>query len=94
MVRPPANPNLANLKIASLLFVTSQALVANRVFAYNRDGLTVKGRPWRDYLRDVSYRNEIPIFKEYLKKIGDIQGWTLSEAQGTFSNPLLDHIFF
>ncbi|KAI5776549.1 hypothetical protein EDC01DRAFT_720032 [Geopyxis carbonaria] len=58
------------------------------------DGMTVRGQPWREYLREVSYKDEIPRFKAVLAEIGAEQGWALEDLQRRFSNPLLDEIFF
>ena len=65
-----------------------------RFLIHNRDGMTVYGRPWREYLKTVAYKDAIPEFKAMVKKIGKKQGWTLSEAQARFSNELWDDLIF
>jgi hypothetical protein len=42
----------------------------------------------------VSYKDEIPQFMGVLEGIGYKQNFTLGDLQDTFSNPLLDEIFF
>lgn len=58
------------------------------------DGMTVDGMPWRQYLKEVSFRDEIPEFMNVLESIGESQGFTVQDMQDRFSNPLLDDIFF
>lgn len=58
------------------------------------DGMTVRGVPWKQHLKEVSYKEHIPWFMDTVEKIGEDQGWTLEDAQKMFSNPLLDEIFF
>ena len=55
---------------------------------------TVAGKPWLDYLREVSYKDEIKEFKDVLTKIGLKQGWTLSDLKNMFSNEMFDQIYF
>lgn len=50
--------------------------------------------PWRRYLKEVSYKDAIPLFRELLGRIGALQGWTLEEARSRFSNELWDEIIF
>jgi hypothetical protein len=52
------------------------------------------GQPWREYLKTVSYKDAIPRFMGVLDGIGSKQNFTLKDLQNTFSNPLLDEIFF
>jgi hypothetical protein len=58
------------------------------------DGMTVDGIPWKQYLKEVSYKDEIPQFLSVLEEIGEEQGFTLQDMQDRFSNPLLNDIFF
>ncbi|KAF8457336.1 hypothetical protein BDZ91DRAFT_838151 [Kalaharituber pfeilii] len=58
------------------------------------DGMIVEGRPWRDHLKYVSYKEQIPEFKKQLASIGAQQGWTLADVEARFSCPLLDFLFF
>jgi len=60
----------------------------------NRDGIKVRGTPWRQYLKETSYKDEIPAFKAVLARIGEAQGWTVQDLQDRFSAPLLDDILF
>ncbi|KAI1359365.1 putative oxidoreductase [Xylaria arbuscula] len=55
---------------------------------------TVDGKPWIQYLKETSYKDEIPKFKNILVQIGQKQGWTLGDIQKLFSNELLDTLFF
>lgn len=55
---------------------------------------TVHGRPWREWLKEVSYRTEIESFKRILGRIGERDGWTLGEARERFSNELFDGLIF
>ncbi|KAL7270658.1 hypothetical protein RUND412_006624 [Rhizina undulata] len=56
---------------------------------YNVNGLSFK-----DHVKQVSYAQEIPRFKNSLVDIGRKQNWTLDDLKARFSNPLLDDIFF
>ncbi|PWW76071.1 hypothetical protein C7212DRAFT_194991, partial [Tuber magnatum] len=58
------------------------------------DGMKVRGTPWKQYLRETSYKDEIPAFKDVLAQIGQAQGWTLQDLKERFSVPLLDDLFF
>ncbi|KAA8896395.1 hypothetical protein FN846DRAFT_900289 [Sphaerosporella brunnea] len=58
------------------------------------DGLTVRGQPWRQFLKEVSYKDEIPQFMSVLQGIGAKQNFTLADLKSRFSNPLLDEVFF
>ena len=60
----------------------------------HRDGLTVNGKPWKHHLKTVSYKDQIPVFKDRLAEVGVGQGWTVEDAQARFSNPMLDYIIF
>ena len=60
----------------------------------NRDGMKVRGTPWKQYLKETSYKDEILAFKAVLARIGEAQGWTVQDLQDRFSGPLLDDIFF
>ena len=50
--------------------------------------------PWKDYLRTVSYKDEIPQFLQAMEDIGSGQGWTVADAKERFSVGLLDDVFF
>lgn len=56
--------------------------------------MTINGTDWKQYLKDVSYRNEILQFLNVLGDIGADQGWELKDLQERFSNPFLDDMFF
>ncbi|KAG0134130.1 hypothetical protein HOY82DRAFT_638395 [Tuber indicum] len=58
------------------------------------DGMKVHGKPWKQYLKETSYKDEIPAFKAVLAQIGKAQGWTLQDLANRFSVPLLDYLFF
>ncbi|KAH8690619.1 hypothetical protein BGW36DRAFT_401032 [Talaromyces proteolyticus] len=54
----------------------------------------VDNKPWLQYLKETSYRTEIPEFRALLERIGQQQGWTLDEMRAMFSNQVLDELFF
>ncbi|KAI5792562.1 hypothetical protein DFH27DRAFT_485502 [Peziza echinospora] len=58
------------------------------------DWMKVDGMPWKDYLRTVSYKDEIPQFLQAVSDIGSSQGWTVADAKARFSVGLLDDVFF
>jgi hypothetical protein len=60
----------------------------------SRDGMQVHGVEWKQYLKETSYKDEIPKFKAVLEEIGGLQGWSLADLKARFSAPLLDYIFF
>ena len=60
----------------------------------NRHELKVNNKPWREYLKTDSYKDQIPIFKGLLGQIGEQHEWTVADAKARFSNPLLDYIIF
>jgi len=57
----------------------------------NASGKKVKAVEW---IRSVGYRNEIPLFLDTVKKIGEKDGYTVEEARATFVNKFLDAVFF
>ncbi|XMA19599.1 hypothetical protein WAI453_012390 [Rhynchosporium graminicola] len=58
------------------------------------DGINMRGKPSRQYLKEVAYKDEIPEFKKVLGEIGQGQGWSLDDLQKRFSNHLLDSLIF
>lgn len=54
----------------------------------------VHGKPWGEWLKEVSYRTEIETFKRILGRIGERDGWSLGEARERFSNELFDRLIF
>lgn len=48
----------------------------------------------RKYLKTVAYKDEIPEFRDTLKKIGEMQGWGLADIKKLFSNELWDELVF
>lgn len=64
------------------------------LIAYNRDGMAAHGMDWKQYLKQVSYKDAIPQFTSVLAQIGAAQGWTLSDLKNRFSCSLLDFIYF
>lgn len=54
----------------------------------------MQGQSWRQRLKTVSYKDQIPEFLAVLGEIGEEQGFTVEDLQKRFSNPLLDEIFF
>ncbi|KAI5839635.1 hypothetical protein DFP73DRAFT_205107 [Morchella snyderi] len=58
------------------------------------ENITMGGMEMKQYLKTVAYEDKIPQFKEVLTTIGVAQGWTLENIRETFSNPLLDYLYF
>ncbi len=56
-------------------------------------GLQFRGLSVNDYLKNVAYKDRIPEFKAGLQVIADAGGYTLTDLQHMFSNPLLKDIF-
>jgi len=54
----------------------------------------MRGKPAREYLRTVAYKDAIPEFKSVLKDIGQSQGWGLEDIQKRFSNELWDYMIY
>lgn len=55
---------------------------------------TFKGLEARRYLKEVAYKEQIPQFREALREIGRVQGWTLEQLKGRYSNELWDKLVF
>jgi hypothetical protein len=55
-----------------------------------------KGSPLKsfDWLRQVAYKDEIPVFLDTLKKIGESGGFTVDDLRARFGNPWLESIFW
>ena len=55
-----------------------------------------KGAPLKaaDWFRKVAYKEEIPMFMDALKKIGEAHGFTTDDLKMRFSNPYLEEIFW
>jgi hypothetical protein len=45
------------------------------------------------YLTEVAYKDRLPEFGSRLQAIAQAGGYTLSDMQRMFSNPLLDEVF-
>ena len=54
----------------------------------------MQGQSWSQWLKKVSYEDQIPEFLAMLGEIGQEQNFTVQDLQRRFSNPLLDEIFF
>lgn len=52
------------------------------------------GRPWLEKLKNETYKDAIPEFKQALAAIGKTQGWTLYDLKARFSNDLFDQMLF
>ncbi|KAG8527946.1 uncharacterized protein KY384_006862 [Bacidia gigantensis] len=57
------------------------------------NNLEVDGRPWREKLKNESYKTEIAEFKNLLTAIGKKHDWTLSDIKRMFSNDVLDYLY-
>ena len=66
----------------------------NANFHWYRDKLQYDGKPWRQHLKEVAYKEAIPEFKGVLAQIGKFQGWEILDIKARFSNELLDYLFF
>lgn len=62
--------------------------------SHRREDTTIGGMQMKQYLKEVAYDTQIPQFKEVLTTIGTGQGWGLDDLRKTFSNPLLDYLYF
>lgn len=58
------------------------------------EGLRMGGMGARRYLKEVAYKEQIPAFRQALARIGEAQGWALSDLHERFSNELWDEIVF
>jgi hypothetical protein len=56
-------------------------------------GLTFKGLPANDYLKNTAYKDQIPVFKSSLQKVALAGGYSLKDCQTMFSNKVFDDIF-
>jgi hypothetical protein len=68
--------------------------VLTNTLANARHQFKVDQKPFIEYLKNVSYKDEIPIFKDTLRRIGKAHGWTLEDIQQRFSNDLYDDLIF
>jgi hypothetical protein len=57
-------------------------------------GLTIKGKPVKQHLKDVAFVERIPEFTSALQAIAKSQGYSLNEMRSLFSNPLYDDLIF
>jgi hypothetical protein len=55
-------------------------------------GITLHGKPVKDYLKDVAYKDRIPEFWAGLAAAAVAGGYTLADARARFSNKLLDDV--
>lgn len=53
------------------------------------DRLRIKRLDAREYLKEIAYKDQIPLFKKIAGEIGVEQGWTVEEIRKRFSNELL-----
>ncbi|KAF7938256.1 hypothetical protein BELL_0526g00010 [Botrytis elliptica] len=58
------------------------------------EGVKIRGRGAREYLREVGYKEEVGEFRSVLGEIGKEQGWGLGDLKGRFSNELWDYLVF
>ncbi|TGO13900.1 hypothetical protein BTUL_0061g00170 [Botrytis tulipae] len=58
------------------------------------EGVRIRGRGAREYLREVGYKEEVEEFRSILGEIGKEQGWGLGDLKGRFSNELWDYLVF
>jgi len=56
--------------------------------------INMRGKPAREYLKEVAYKDAIPEFKKTLSNIGEGQGWALEDLKKRFSNELWDYMVF
>jgi hypothetical protein len=58
------------------------------------ESIELRGKPARQYLKEVAYKDAIPRFRSVLEKIGRSQGWGLQDIQERFSNELWDYMIY
>ncbi|KAH6666590.1 hypothetical protein B0J14DRAFT_603935 [Halenospora varia] len=58
------------------------------------EGITLRGLPAREYLKEVAYKDAIVEFKAVLAEIGKEQGWGLGDIQRRFGNEMWDWIVY
>lgn len=58
------------------------------------EGVSIRGRGAREYLREVGYKEEVKEFRSVLGEIGQEQGWELGDLKGRFGNELWDYLVF
>ncbi len=56
-------------------------------------GLTFNGLAANDYLKNVAYKDQIPVFQAALQKVALAGGYTLQDCQNMFSNRIFDDLF-
>lgn len=56
-------------------------------------GLTFRGVPAVDYLRDTAYRDSLPLFSSHLQAAATAGGASLADLLRVFGNPLLEQLF-
>jgi len=56
-------------------------------------GLTFRGRPVIEYLKQVAYVDRLPEFRAALAAVAAAGGYTLADVRARFSNALLDDVF-
>ncbi|KAL5638994.1 hypothetical protein ACGC1H_003387 [Rhizoctonia solani] len=57
-------------------------------------GLTIRGQPIEQYLKETAYKDAIPEFREMIGKIATAQGTTVTDMRNRFGNPLLERLLF
>lgn len=85
-------------KWASYTDFSGKPLNVRPHWAKQSEGLSIQrfGEPRYDmwnYLKEVAYKDAIPVFKSDLSKIAEKGGYTI-EAMKMFSNPLLDFLIY
>jgi hypothetical protein len=58
------------------------------------ENIEMRGLPAKQYLKKRAYKDQIPLFKGTLEKIGKAQGWELGDLKNRFSNELWDYLIF
>jgi hypothetical protein len=53
-----------------------------------------KSLPAREWMRTVAYKDEIPLFLDGLKRIGEVQGWTVDDLRQRFGNTFFEDVLF
>ena len=56
-------------------------------------GLEFEGQPANQYLKNIAYKNQIPMFKSSLQKVALAGGYGLKDCQILFSNTVFDDLF-
>ncbi|KAK6984829.1 putative fad-binding type 2 protein [Favolaschia claudopus] len=58
------------------------------------ESIKMHGIPAKKYLKEFAYKEQIPAFRDVLRRIGEGKGWGLRDLKERFSNELWDELVF